>query len=536
VIKEHSFLETHPWIMAAGILLLGIGLKIILLVTNRMPFNADEAVVGLMATHILDGELPVFFWGQSYMGSLDALLVAGAFLLFGKSVLAIRIVQILLYSGTLLTTYYLGAKIIGKTEAGWMAALLVAVPTVNFTLYTTISLGGYGEALLLGNLILIIGLRVIGRNTLFDWLILGLLSGAGLWVNGLTLVYSLPVVCVCVWQLIKGNSQSPVSKPTHRLVALVAAGLLGALPWWIYGIQNGFQSLFTELLGGAIVNPEVSYFAGVGTHIVSFLLFGLTAMIGLRPPWEIRWLVMPLIPLVTAIWVLVLIWFNKYMKKVSGLGVTGSMLWGILITLASGFIFTSFGNDPSGRYFLPLWVPLSIMAGGCLCLTTRLRRWRWGVLIILVLFNLGGTVQCWINTPPGFTTQFDASTIFDHSQYDELVEFLDENSIDRGYTTYWVSYPLAFISEERLIFIPRLPYHGDFSYTARDDRYTAYDALVANSKEVGFITARQPWLDSYIRDEFRSLGIEWEEMVIGDFNVFYSLSRTVTPEEIGLID
>ena len=135
-------------------------LKIFLMATGRMPFNADEAIVGLMASHILEGELPVFFWGQSYMGSLDALLVAGAFLLIGKSVLAIRIVQILLYCGIVATTYQLGYKIIGKVEAGWMAALLMAIPTVNVTLYTTISLGGYGEALLLGNLILLAGLRV----------------------------------------------------------------------------------------------------------------------------------------------------------------------------------------------------------------------------------------------------------------------------------------------------------------------------------------------------------------------------------------
>jgi hypothetical protein len=32
--------------------------------------------------------------------------------------------------------------------------LLLAIPSVNVILYTTVSLGGYGEALLLGNLIL----------------------------------------------------------------------------------------------------------------------------------------------------------------------------------------------------------------------------------------------------------------------------------------------------------------------------------------------------------------------------------------------
>src|SRR3972149_4673654 len=65
-------------------------LKAVLLLTNVVPFNADEAVVALMARHILQGERPVFFYGQAYLGSLDAWLVAGAFALFGQSVLAIR--------------------------------------------------------------------------------------------------------------------------------------------------------------------------------------------------------------------------------------------------------------------------------------------------------------------------------------------------------------------------------------------------------------------------------------------------------------
>jgi hypothetical protein len=349
-------------------------------------------------------------------------------------------------------------------------------------------------------------------------------------------VYSVPVILVSAWRLMRQPEGVCRHKLPGRLIILIAAGILGAMPWWIYGVQYGFNNLLSELLGSAISTPEVGYLTGLGYRIVSFLLFGITVMFGFRPPWEIRWLVIPLLPLVTAVWVLVLIGFRKLMKEINGLQETGLMLWGILLTLTAGFILTSFGNDPSGRYFLPLWVPLSIIAGGCLCLTTHLGRWRWVVLLLLVLFNLGGTAQCWMKTPPGFTTQFDASTIFDQEYYDELIVFLEDHSIDRGYSTYWVAYPLAFLSGEDLIFIPRLPYHSDFGYTGRDDRYVLYDEIVANSDDVGFITANQPWLDVYIRYELRIQGIEWQESEIGDFNVFYDLSRRVTPEEIGLAE
>ena len=80
------------------IILIAVVFKIYLLALDVIPFNSDEAVVGLMAKHILDGEYPIFFYGQSYMGSLDAFLIAGMFKIIGEKVIAIRIVQIILYS------------------------------------------------------------------------------------------------------------------------------------------------------------------------------------------------------------------------------------------------------------------------------------------------------------------------------------------------------------------------------------------------------------------------------------------------------
>ncbi|MEK6221320.1 MAG: hypothetical protein N2D54_03645, partial [Chloroflexota bacterium] len=83
--------------------------KIWLINKQSIPFNADEAIVGLMARHILQGQRPVFFYGQAYMGSLDAWLVAAAFKLLGESLNAIRYVQILLY------LLYMGS-------VGWLAS------------------------------------------------------------------------------------------------------------------------------------------------------------------------------------------------------------------------------------------------------------------------------------------------------------------------------------------------------------------------------------------------------------------------------
>ena len=76
--------------------LLSVVLKGCLLAAGSFPFHSDEAIVALMARHILQGQWPAFFYGQAYMGSLDAALVALGFAAFGEHVAVIRWIQALL--------------------------------------------------------------------------------------------------------------------------------------------------------------------------------------------------------------------------------------------------------------------------------------------------------------------------------------------------------------------------------------------------------------------------------------------------------
>ena len=125
------------------------------------PFNADEAIVALMARHINQGNIPVFFYGQAYMGSLDAMLVAIGFRIFGEAVWVIRFVQSLLYIGTVFTTMMLANRLLKSQRAALYAGLIMAVPPINVALYSTVSLGGYGEMLLVGNLLILGGLSIV---------------------------------------------------------------------------------------------------------------------------------------------------------------------------------------------------------------------------------------------------------------------------------------------------------------------------------------------------------------------------------------
>ncbi|MHB0967447.1 MAG: hypothetical protein ACYC36_13440 [Bellilinea sp.] len=541
--QSFSVKAKNPAVWIIVVILLQAGVKIWALIREAVPFNADEAVVALMAKHILQGERPIFFYGQAYMGSADAYLVAAGFWMFGEQVWVIRLVQSLLYLGTILTTMWIVARLAGNPRAAAISGLLLAVPAVNMTLYTTASLGGYGEALLLGNIIVIAGFWLVDRlksieekktsvkTSALPALILGLLTGLGLWVNGLTLVYVVSMLAFVLYTVVK-------NKIWPALVFLICFGLagvlIGALPWWLYAAQNGFQALTGELFGSAIAVEGGSYALRILNHISSLMLLGSSAILGLRPPWEVKWNVLPLIPVVVGVWAIILYaGIRKVSRPFPGRAVL-AIYGGIALTLAAAFIFTSFGADPSGRYFLPVQIALAVVAGFVAADWMGNKPAAGLVIAFLLVYQLVGNIQAILQNPPGLTTQFYEPARLNHQYMDDLIQFLDENGETRGYTNYWVSYPLAFKTGEKLIFVPRLPYHPDLRYTSRDDRYPPYDGIVSASQRIAYITSKNPVLDRQLRREFAVMDVTYKEAEIGDYRVFYALSAAIRPEELDL--
>ncbi|MGH2620062.1 MAG: hypothetical protein ACRDHG_05760 [Anaerolineales bacterium] len=522
------------WLLAGGLAVLGIALKLALLAMGSFPFHADEAVVGLMARHILQGRWPAFFYGQAYMGSLDASLVALAFKLIGESVGAIRAVQILLYGGTILTTVWLAKRVSSNPALPILAGTLMAVPTVNVTLYTTVSLGGYGEALLIGNLLLLLALeasRAPQRTVVFA--VWAGLAGLGFWAFGLTLVYSVPSGIL----IIRTLSRLRRSEALGRAALIFVCGLAGAWPWiWSVGAR-GAATFVNELMGSAIVGSSpAGLFPYLAAHGLNLLLFGSTVIFGLRPPWEIRWLAWPLLPVAVLFWLAAMGLAAGVLWRERPLNSTRWLLTGVAVCVVLGFWLTPFGADPSGRYFLPLAIPLAI--GGAELVLWLARHASVGLAVVglagVVGFNLWGTVESAVRNPPGITTQFGPETQLNAKDVHALIPALEGLREQRGYTNYWVAYPLAFLSGEQLVFVPQLPYHRDLRYTPRDDRYAPYNGMVESSGRVAYITSLQPELDRAIRAGLAGIGVSWKETTVGTLRIFYQLSDRVAPAQLEL--
>lgn len=530
-----------------GVLAIALIGRVLLLATGTVSFHSDESVVALMARHILQGDRPVFFYGQAYMGSLDAWLVAVGFAMFGESVLSIRIIQSALYLLIVATGFLVAYRFSGRITVAVIAGLTIAIPNTLVALYTTATLGGYNEMLLLGNLILLLGYPMIrdiadgNPPRLWQWATLGFVTGVGWWVNGLIIAYAVPVGLLLLYRIIR--SKQPVTRFMAPILVALIAFVLGGAPWWAFNFEHDFAALRFYLPGST-----PSEFAGGDVpplttveRLVGLFLLGMPAVIGLRYPWARDYLA-PNLPLM-ALAILVLAIFLASVYMIVRRGRTSALLKPDARTLlligvgffAAVFIFSRFSADPTGRYFLPLMVYFATMIG--VFAASLPKTWiRAAVVGLLLVYHAVGLGLAVANNPPGVTTQFNLDTHLPNDDDDALIAFLQENGLEHGYTNYWIAFRLAFLSEETLIYRAALPYKPDLTYTPRDDRYAPYVEAVndaqANGERLAYVTANiaeaRAWLEAFFAEQ----GVTYSQTQVGMYTVYYDFTpRVPVPPE-----
>jgi hypothetical protein len=558
------------------ILLIAAVFRAWLIATDGVSFDSDEAIVGLMARHITQGHsVPTFFYGQDYMGSLDAILSAAGFRVFGESMHTLRVVQMILSLLSLAVAYRLAYEITRSRRVAGMALLLLALPTALGTLYTAIAIGGYNETVLFGSLVLLLSWQVTvgGRRELWRWAVLGLGAGIGWWSNG-----SIVTACAVAGLLGLGYF-SPRQWRGYVLVGI--AFLVGSAPWWIYNLRHDWAAL-RFLTGGFKPTPGVEPISP-GESVIALLVLGLPALYGLRFPWEAGFSVTPGIAAGAAVY-LVLVAdvitggygrlrshlkspyprpFPRKQRKGEAVfrslsacgegfreGLDRSLrnhsrgvsqytpaysyrwLWLVFGVFAAVFTLSPF-SDATGRYLMPVWVPAAI---GIALGLERLRRAGWMVpaLAIGVLLTAqAGSVIHAARTDTGLTPQLVERLRTPAGDDQTLLRFLTGQGYTRGYASYWTSFRITFRSREAVIFDTSLP-HDERGAGPGANRYKPYVSEVAAAERVMWITQNFPELDTLITRRLAEAGITCQTRDIGRYRVYYAFSRRVAPEDLGL--
>jgi hypothetical protein len=157
--RSAGFLErlssSYTTLLVLAVLLSACVYRFALLANGWPGFESDQAIIGLMAQHIwLNGEHPLFYYGQFYLGPVQAYAAVPFFALFGASVLTFRLAMILLCALFLLGLYGVGRQSYGPATAVLSVVWLAIGPSVAVfrELYTA---GGRQEILVLASVILL---------------------------------------------------------------------------------------------------------------------------------------------------------------------------------------------------------------------------------------------------------------------------------------------------------------------------------------------------------------------------------------------
>ncbi len=501
-----------------------IALRIFLMPVERMPFDSDEAIFLLMSRHILAGERPLFFYGEAYGGSTDSYFTALFYYFFDDTITIARLAQTLEYLVAMFFTYLLSRRLLPQSKFGPLSLLwLMAIPPLLMTTWTTPAVL-YAVVVSLGSIISYLGYRLLWEDAdrLWSWFIFGAVCGISFWTFGILVIYMMPVFLLFLWKFQR--------RRIYYYVLSAATFFLFSLPWWTQAISGLF----------VVYNPEQpASIPPFFLRLFAFFVLTLPNFLGIQEPWlpGIIWplLVGPLLIFYLAAILYAIPFMRRKDKDQPAIEPLGFVLLGLqILTWLALYFGTRFSLDATGRYSLPLYPVLLIIVALFL---ERIYRWQRvlaiAILTLILAFNLAVHLKVIQNVPPGITAQMNPALWFGNEHDQELIDFVAAQG-GRGYSHHWISYKIAFLSNEDVILAAHLPYRPDLQWLPLDDRYKPYvDAVISSPNRV-YVTHREANLESYLQNAFKAQEITYQIKDIGPYRIYHHLSKIVTPSEIGL--
>ncbi len=239
-------------IAAGGLFDIAAALRLELAIHGWPYLNSDEATIGLMGLDIWRrGSRPVFLYGQNYLGSLQAYLIAPILALLNGDPLALRLVTLFLTMLFLGVMYVLARRIYQPGVALLMLALLTL--GTGYALKYELQAAGHGQYTpLFGALVVWLSVLRLRGGWRFGARLaldasLGLAIGLGLWSDFLFLPYAAAAVFALGYSALhalaaahrESRARSTFARLALELGALAGPALAGAAPLILANIASG---------------------------------------------------------------------------------------------------------------------------------------------------------------------------------------------------------------------------------------------------------------------------------------------------------
>ena len=490
----------RKWTVVLAAFAVGIALRVWVYGGVLGAPDSDEAIVGLMARHALHGELTVFFWGQVYGGSQEALLSAPFVGVFGMTLFAIRIVPLLLNLAAALLVWRVGRRLFGEA-AGVACGLVFWVWPPFQIVHGTPAYGFYGTNVFYVALLLLLALHVVDEPSALWIAGFGLAFGLAYWQTAQIIPVVLPIVVWMVWR-----------RPTllRRAWIAVSLAVVGALPWIVWNLTHTGGSVLTR-------SDPSSYARGLRLFASPLL----PMLLGLRAPLAGT----TLLPkaLFYLLYVCLLAGFASGAWRARG--TRASLIY--LVALSFPFIWaishrvTILTSHPV--YLLVLSPIVALLLGqlGTTAVRTAVVVALCAAVSVVTFERMEGNLTAknderWPPPTPRSLAPLQGTLTRLHVRF--------------AYADYWIAYRLVFDSRERVIASP----DQWLRWTTKDGvvtpvpslgvRYRPYQRRVAAARTHAFVFFVHGYEPEPIRNAL--LRNAYRRIVVGPFEVFVPPSRS----------
>ena len=550
ITRIRRWITQRRWGVAAAItILLAVVVRGALVAAGWPGTDSDDATMGLMAKHIVAlGERPIFFYGQSYMGSIEAYAAALAFAFLGVSEFALKCGLILLYACFMVIMY---GFLIQITSRAWALAgeAILALGADEMLYHQLEAYGGYLETLIFGASLLALTCWLVraqgdpryARRSTWAFAGWGLAAGLGLWSDVLVapfVVLTAGALALFCWPAVR------------RWGALLAVSclLLGISPWIIYlatpappaprGLIQSSTPLPVSPAGPApgVVETVTNQFLGMAlislpndTGVTTLCPLTpdeawpqdhwttprIRQCVGFRAVWGGTFLCLLALGLALEARSVLRLWrrtqdaasspqraeLARSVGRLLGLGAPAMTI--ALFTLSSAAAFAPWVYSrylisvtiATPTLLISLWTH-AVRTAAARDLTRSSRRddatranWLARVSVIsLSAFTLIALALGTIGTYRASDAQQAQ-----HQARADLVAYLTRNGETRVYTEFWTCYWVIFQSDERVICGVL---NADWSH--RPSRYAAYDAAIRAAPSATYVfPLHSTWADTF---------------------------------------
>jgi hypothetical protein len=486
-----------------------------------------------MARQVLHGHFYTFFWGGQY-GGVEPYAIAPFLLAFGNNPVALNAVPAILSGVTCLLIWRLGLVVFrSRTVAALAGAVAWVWPENNMWLSTRET--GFRQATFVcGLLVLLFAARVAYRSaggSRPDWQILGLAAGEGWWSSPEIVYYLAPAAVLLATR--HGRALRNRDGRVWRRVGWAAGcAVIGALPWLYTNVRTGFLSL-------SLPTSHTSY----GSRLHVFVTKVAPMLLGFRAEGAGQWVLrapvargldaaaleLLLAAAIAAFW-----WQPRARFLVAGLF--------LFPFLYAAFPPNGFWND--GRYGAPLGpIIVLVLVGGAALLIGRLAELQPATAAVLgacgglaMLTTVAATFNLSHAQALGSWSALTTLGPDPNRGTRQVITDLDALHVRYAYATYWISYDVMFLSDNRITMseIDDIRWRGAYdAVNASPDPAWVYvnpQAEKAAADQFGVTDLGFP--ESQILTYLRAHAIPYRFYRVGLVDVIQP-GRKVTPRDIG---